>query len=172
MQFDINTYYFFDHQHNRRFKPVNMPKELTVIVDSNEQLALINKTCTDFIPHIKMPLENGDYSLLGYEDKIVCERKMQSDWLHYIGKDRKNTELKLDRMQNYPYKAFIIETPDVYDVSRAYKLTKESVRGFLKSLRFRRGFHVFIHHNRDLCQMFLLDFLTYSFKLIKENEKC
>ena len=50
------------------------PDNLTVIVDTREQLPLELSMCT-----IRGTLPTGDYSILGFEEYVVVERKSLPD---------------------------------------------------------------------------------------------
>lgn len=82
------------------------PEDLTVIVDSREQLPW------DFGP---MKCERGtlptaDYSILGLEHQIAVERKSLPDLLGCIGGGRERFERELQRLLAYPARALIVES--------------------------------------------------------------
>uniref|UniRef100_A0A6M3KZA5 ERCC4 domain-containing protein n=1 Tax=viral metagenome TaxID=1070528 RepID=A0A6M3KZA5_9ZZZZ len=113
-------------------------------------------------------LKHGDYSVHGFMDQIVAERKQMSDLLAYIGKDRDRTIKKLDAMQRFFFKAFLIEADDALDLPDYTQLQESHVLGFLKCLRVKYGFHILISRDRQELERFVLEHFIYAVKLLRQ----
>jgi len=81
-----------------------IPDNFTLIQDTREQLPLFTperqSRDTTFLYRDELlittgTLHNGDYSVIGYENKVCIELKRLSDFLSYLGTERKKTEHKL-----------------------------------------------------------------------------
>ncbi len=82
-----------------------MKPSVTVIIDTREQ------TPWEFpdMPSQPGTLTTGDYSIKGLENVISVERKSLSDLLGCIGSDRERFKKELHRLQDYQFRALIIE---------------------------------------------------------------
>lgn len=77
--------------------------DFTVIIDTREQKPF------SFPNSEKGTLKTGDYSLKGYEDQIVIERKSIPDLFGSFGKGRTRFEKEYQRLSKFKYKALVIE---------------------------------------------------------------
>jgi len=162
-----------------------IPEDFTLIQDTREQLPLFTperqaKSST-FLYRDKLlittgTLRNGDYSVIGYEDKVCIELKRMGDFLSYLGAEREKTEEKLTRMQSYYFKALLIHCeepvimhPDIYSFDQKSRIKNTHVRGFLKSCRIQYGVHVYISPDIEKCREFVVDHLTYAVKKLREQ---
>jgi len=143
--------------YNYTLKPTVIPKDFTVVIDTREQKPLF--TNHPNLPIVHKKLDDGDYSLLGYEDKITIERKMDGDYRSYVGKEAKKTQAKLKRMMDYEYAALVVEQnwEDLHRYNEYSRLHPESSRGFLASVDVKYGITVFCNRNREWCERFVLD---------------
>lgn len=82
---------------------------MKIVIDSREQLPLDFKTSTHIEGVVIKKLEAGDYSILGYEDKIAIERKSANDLFGTLGKGHKRFNRELARAKGYDYFGIIIE---------------------------------------------------------------
>ncbi len=80
------------------------PEKLTVIVDTREQLPLELSMHT-----IRGTLPTGDYSVKGFEEYVVVERKSLPDLIGCMTTGRDRFERELQRMRSYEAKAVIVE---------------------------------------------------------------
>jgi DNA excision repair protein ERCC-4 len=80
------------------------PDNLTVIVDTREQLPLELSMRT-----IRGTLPTGDYSVLGFEEYVVVERKSLPDLIGCMTTGRHRFERELQRMRSYEARAVIVE---------------------------------------------------------------
>lgn len=59
---------------------------------------------------IERKLDTGDYSLLGFEDKLCIERKASvSELAGNLGKDKKRFMAEIDRMTDFDFKFLVLE---------------------------------------------------------------
>ncbi len=129
----------------------------------NNTADVILKTA-DKVPFINQALYNGDYSILGFENYFTIERKMISDFLAYIGRERNTkTVHKLSRFRYMinrgGWVGLIIEAAEeeLMKGSMYSKITPEMIRQALISMRVRWGIHVYFNPDRDYLKRFVVD---------------
>ncbi len=81
------------------------PEDLTVIVDSREQLPWDLSPMKSAVG----TLPTGDYSVLGLEHMIAVERKSRDDFLGCVGVERERFEREMHRLRAYECRALVIE---------------------------------------------------------------
>ena len=90
----------------------------TVLVDQREQKPFqfrglkagsAQKQRPLVIPIQKAHLYTGDYSILGFEDRIAVERKSKSDLFFCMGKDRGRFEEQIRRLNEMQHAYVIVE---------------------------------------------------------------
>ena len=155
-----------------KWKPVTIPDDdFTLIIDTREQQPLFQRPQKGLnIIHKK--LDDGDYSVLGFEDKIFIERKKLSDLLSYIGRERKATVGKLSRVRDFAFKGLIIEVDEstLYNQQmypQMSKMTKEMVEAFLLSFEIRFGGHYKCSRYRTECERWVLNHAVYTYKRLR-----
>lgn len=81
-------------------------QDITAIVDRREQRPL------DLSPlkTIEGTLQTGDYSLLGLEHIVSCERKSLVDCIACCGRDRERFEREIERLLAFPVRLLVVET--------------------------------------------------------------
>jgi len=150
------------------WKRYSIPAGFVMVEDTREQLPLfINPP--DALVVVRKMLKQGDYSVMGYEDTITVERKY-TDFFAYVGTERqKHTIPKLEAMSKYLWAALAIEVDPFKIPEQAKqpqkggkKLTKKSIRDFLKSVRVHYHIHVYWGTRQEI-EIFILDHLTYAF---------
>jgi ERCC4-type nuclease len=88
-----------------------MKSDFIIIIDSREQRPYDFQNIKPESPEtIIQGLNTGDYSVVGLEDKICCERKSISDLFSSVGSGRKRFENEMVRMSEFDYAALIIES--------------------------------------------------------------
>ena len=86
----------------------------TIAFDTREQLPFafqnmrIDRKKT-FVLTQRVTLQTGDYSIIGYEDKICVERKSLEDLYQTLGKGRERFIRELERMQDFERSLIVIE---------------------------------------------------------------
>lgn len=95
-----------------------MKSAFTVVCDTREQAPWTFKKLKKKVKGVMQPLDvltirrglkTGDYSILGYESKIVVERKSVADLVGTITTGRERFESELERMEEMDFAAVIIE---------------------------------------------------------------
>jgi len=83
--------------------------DFTILIDRREQLAYTFsniKPC----PQIEYAtLQEGDYSIKGYKDKIGIERKEKSDLFGSMGTGRARFQRECERLSKFQYAAIVTE---------------------------------------------------------------
>jgi DNA excision repair protein ERCC-4 len=89
-----------------------------VVIDTREQknFTFEGMTCDAIdgggpltVPTVLNTLASGDYSLLGYETRVACERKSLADLYGTIGQGRDRFERELARLNAMDWAAVVIE---------------------------------------------------------------
>ena len=77
-----------------QLKPVVLPKDMIILVDTREQLP----TFSGYNQHIIQTLKNGDQSIKGCEHLFAIERKKQGDlWTYCSSEMERKTKPKMQR---------------------------------------------------------------------------
>jgi len=147
------------------WKPTKIPKGFVLLRDTREQRPLFKGFAE------VETLHNGDYSVRGYEDLLVVERKQLSDFWAYIGVERAKTRIKLERLRVMSFAGLVIESTErkLYGEQKYTKLTREHARGFITSAEVCYGIHVFISADRVKLERWILDRLVYGYRMLKEG---
>jgi len=151
------------------FKPkIEIPDGFILVVDTREQTPLF-VTARPWIVYKK--LDQGDYSILGFEDMIAIERKSITDLLNVIGRGRARFEKEIERLKDYWWKGLLIEgtEKDVYDVSRYSSVHPNTRYHSLASWEIR-GFHIYYAENKRKARWWVLSRLTKLYKHLREGK--
>jgi ERCC4-type nuclease len=144
------------------------PEDFVMIADTREQRPLF----TRFPPGLMIKsktLKDGDYSILGFEDKICFERKGISDLFPFCSTEREKTIKKMYRFKSMEFVGLIIEAKES-EVLRFQQFTDvhpEVVRGALTSFQVRYGVHVRFGDREDIAR-WMLDIMIKYFNIKKE----
>lgn len=148
------------------WKPTVIPKGFVLVVDTREQLPFF--TGEQLFPITRKTLHHGDYSVLGMENMVCVERKQTSDFLSYIGSERKKTTRKLTAMKDMYWKALVIETENPFDIPDYSRMIPEHIRGNLVSICVRYGLHVYWHKDRTELERWVIDRLVKCYNVLRE----
>lgn len=155
------------------FKPVAIPEQFKVIIDTREQNELF--TGKDYKERLQIEhnmLKHGDYSYVGGKDVIAIERKYKEDLYKYIF-DHARTVAKLEAMNHLKFKGLVIEGTEnnLYDVKSSFSkyITIEVIRGFLRSVNLKYNMHVYFG-SRQAIETWTLDRLVGMHNITMENE--
>lgn len=87
---------------------------MKIIIDTREQ-----KPYQFPLEHeiVSRGLKTGDYSVEGFEDTVVVERKGLGDLIHCLTTGRARFRRQLGRLRKIPYRTVIIDTT-IYQISR------------------------------------------------------
>ena len=137
-------------------KPTPIPEGFVLIQDTREQRALFNRIPKGLTVQAAT-LNNGDYSVKGFEDAVCFERKAGDIW-SYVAGDRDKTKEKMERFKAYEFVGLIIEARELelFQFQERSKVHPEVMRAALVSFEVRYGVHIY-YGDRDNCARWLLD---------------
>lgn len=88
-----------------------MTSNFIITIDTREQRPYTFENIKPEPPQtVTQGLSTGDYSIIGFEDKVCVERKEKSDLFNSVGKGRERLEREFQRMQSFDYAALVIES--------------------------------------------------------------
>ena len=90
----------------RRRKKIHIP---VIITDTRENCGYLFKNKEAEAKIVMKKLDVGDYSLEGYENEIVIERKRINELFGNFAGDRERFMREVERMEKIPYKFLLIE---------------------------------------------------------------
>ena len=152
----------------RSLKPFRFPPGFVLAIDTREQLPLFENV--DGLVTDRKKLDFGDYSIVGFEDRVCIERKRISDLTSYIASDRENTIKKLDAMKPLDWKALVVECEEIelYLPKQFTSVPPEVFRQTLASWRLRYNLHTYFSGDRRMVEMFVLDHLIKYYRIARE----
>jgi len=119
----------------------------------------------------KRPLKNGDYSIKGFSrTNFQLSANNSPIFISYIGSERKRTKKKLERLSKMKFAALVIESSfdELMIPGMFSKVSPETARQFLISIRIRYYIHIFMNNKRSLCEQFIIDSAIKFFKTMRE----
>lgn len=127
-----------------------------VVVDTREQRPYT------FPGAVTGTLPTGDYSLLGFEDRIAIERKTKADAYGSLGCGRARFRREAERMSELQYAAIVIEAsvPDFLCPPPFSQLAPAAALNSLLAWSVRFGIPVFFAGDRDHGAAITLQLLT------------
>jgi len=159
-----------------KFNKIIIPEDFILIVDTREQKPLFDNNKKSVWKNklriVERSLKHGDYSIEGMENKVCIERKMVSDFISYVGKDRKNTDTKCEAMKSLLWKALVIESDrdSLFIPAFGSRVTCNQVYSFLVSRAVKYNMHIYIDNDRTNIEMYVLSHLVYFYKKIRKGE--
>lgn len=116
-----------------------------IVIDTREQRPY------PFPGAVPGTLPTGDYSLLGFEDRIAIERKTKNDAYTSLGRERARFRREAERMSTLQYGAIVIEAsvPDFLRPPLFSQLAPTAAMGSLLAWSVRFGIQVFFAGDRD-----------------------
>lgn len=145
------------------FKPkITIPEGFVLVVDTREQTPLFDQC--EWVVYKK--LDQGDYSVLGFESVVAVERKSKSDLLASLGVNRKRFKQEIERLMDYEWKGLVIECSEkeLYVPTMFSLLNFQSLYHSISSLEVR-GFHVYYAATREHARDWVLSRLVKFYKL-------
>ena len=148
-------------------KPTPIPDGFVLVQDTREQLPLFTRLPSG-LTIMSKKLNNGDYSVLGLENKIAFERK-SSDLFAYCTVERDKTVAKMKRFKSYEFVGLVIEMKEIeaYQFQAYTKVHPESIRGAITSFQVRYGVHVY-WGSREQCGRYIMDCATKFYTMKHE----
>ena len=149
---------------------IDVPDGFVMIQDTREQKPLFSKPRSWII---NTKLDEGDYSIKGFEKVVVIERKSLNDFYNSLGNDRERFEKELERLQGYKWKGLVVESPyqDVFIRLVDYsKLHPNSLYHSIASLECKHFLHVFYAPTRKDARWWVLSRLVKLYKYLREGK--
>lgn len=116
-------------------------------------------------------LDVGDYSIKGYESKVMIERKTIGDLWNTLGRDWDRFLRELDRAKDHKIKFLIIEA-NLADLDRGFSYSKvppENIHAKLISLQVKHNVHVIFAGRIDKAREYTRRLLAKLFKYCEEG---
>lgn len=137
-----------------------------IIIDSREQRMLDFSDWKSGV--IRKTMKTGDYSLMGFDDILVVERKSLTDLVMCTGRERERFERCLSRMELYPYRYLLLETSasDIHKGRWRSNIHPNQVIGFLNSIQVKRKIQVLYLSNPQVASIFLMNLFD---KILKND---
>lgn len=109
------------------------------------------------VPTVVATLASGDYSLLGYQTRVACERKSLSDLYGTLGQGRERFERELERLKDYDFAAVVVEASLLEIATRPPEYSEVNPKTVYRSIlawsvRYPR-IHWFTCDNRELAEI-------------------
>lgn len=117
-------------------------------------------------------LDTGDYSLKGYENLVMIERKTIGDLWGTLTFGRERFMKEMDRALEYPIRYLVIEgtLKDIDAGFRYSKVTPEFIHASLISLQVKYGVHVvFTDKRTDIAQTYVRNLLAKLFQYCEDG---
>lgn len=128
---------------------------MEIIIDTREQKPYKFEFAPLDVKVVKETLKTGDYSIKGFEDQIIVERKSLSDLFGTVGQGRKRFEKELERMSKIKH-AFLVIEADWTQILRhpptRSKLNPKSVFGSIIAWEQRFNIHIWTCPNRAFAE--------------------
>jgi len=141
-----------------KLKGFTFPKGFKLLVDTREQRPLFTRLPSGLVM-VSKKLDNGDYSICGFESSFAIERKQISDFCGYVGKEREKTVEKMERFKDMEWVGLVIEARES-ELLRHQEFSQvhpESIRQALVSFEVRYGIHIFHSNKREDLARYILD---------------
>ena len=140
-----------------------------IVIDSREQ------TPYGFpgLKTIRFALPAGDYSLIGFENKIAVERKTLDDYVHTIIHDRDRWKREMEKLSNYETACVVVEA-DLFDIRRKRFQSgahPNSILGSTTAEFVDRRIPVFFASDRQCAEWMTASILGRFWKMKTDPEK-
>ena len=140
-----------------------------LVVDTREQRPLFKPSSWV----VDEKLDQGDYSIRGFEDRVVIERKGLGDLYGSLGKGRKRFEREIQRIQGYQWWGLLVEGSEkkMYDSIESYSsLHPNSLYHSLASLEVQTQCHIYYARDRRVGKEWVLSRLTRLYRYLREGK--
>ena len=146
---------------------------LPVVIDSREQLPFFMHPNFDakIIKTVK-GLKAGDYSLVGYEEKIAIERKSLRDLYGSFTSGRDRFEREFARLRDYEFSAVVVEAthnailhPSEYDRYWRSRANPGAVWQSIVSWSVKYPTHWYLLSNRRYAETVTYDLLRHYWRM-------
>jgi DNA excision repair protein ERCC-4 len=138
-----------------------------VIDDSREQVPF----AFEHLPVVRAGLATGDYSVVGLEHLIACERKELADLLACCGRERDRFKAELQRLRAYRFRLLVVEA-DADDLERGdwrSRLTPNHVLGNLSAWCAQYGLPIWLGGSHEAAGRFVERWLYQCARCIAQE---
>ena len=141
------------------------PTGFILICDTRENDMLFKRP-TKGLVIVRDKLDEGDYSIRGFEKNITVERKNVMDLFQSVGKERDTFKARLGRMAQMEKAFLLIEgsEDEVLSYQPYSNLHPNVVRGFLASLEVKTPIKIHFAETRKGAERYVLDTLLKYYK--------
>lgn len=156
--------------HRDTLKLPRIPDGFILLQDTREQKPLFIDGTFPELVIVTTTLNQGDYSIRGFEDKFCIERKQISDFYGYIGKERIKTTEKMEKFKGMEWVGLVVEASEA-DLLTGFimsKVSPETARQALVSFEVRYGVHVYYSRSREDIARWVLDRAIKFYKIQRE----
>lgn len=160
--------------HRSILKPFSFPKGFYLIQDTREKRPLFEES-QHGLRVVTETLRYGDYSIRGFEDNFIIERKKISDFYSYIGKERNKTVKKMEKFKEISssggYAGIVIEASES-DILSGYHMSQvspESARQALVSFEVRYDVKIYYGQSRADIRRWILDRAIKFYRIRRET---
>ena len=144
-------------------------KAFTIIVDTREQLPFLFKNY-EGVTVIRKALKTGDYSIGGFENKIVIERKAGGDYLSSITHDRDRFESELTRLAEIPHTFIVIEDELANLIKYNRNINVNSILGTIASWEIKYNTRFHFMRGRELAEAFIYRIFYNFLRTVKSED--
>lgn len=143
--------------------PELKPEDIHAVCDTREQ----RPYNLEPFQVTRVGLKTGDYSLLGFEDKVTIERKSLDDLIGSISTGRERFEREVERLKFIDQKVILVEGSYEDIVQHRYlsRMHPNSVVGTIAKYQLQ-GLPIMLAGNRANAQDFAKRFLFLSYKYL------
>jgi ERCC4-type nuclease len=140
-------------------------QSITIAIDTREQLEY-----SFSIPSIRKKLDAGDYSLVGFENRIAVERKTLDDFVNTVIKQRERFYRELKKLSKMESSCVVVESNlrDILDARYKAGVHPNAVIGAITSIIVDFHVPVYFCSDRQVTCRFVQDFLTRYYRRIIE----
>ena len=143
----------------------------TVVVDKREQRPYFFDP--DSVSVQLGTLSEGDYTILGFEERIAIERKSLEDFVGSVVRERDRFKRELERLRTYELACVVVEA-DLRDVIRgSYRSRAHPNSIFASALAIYTdyGIPVFFCSDREIAARFVMGLLLRFHQRVMNQER-
>jgi len=151
---------------------------MKIVIDTREQLPLHFRRSKNLEGTVRGTLSTGDYSILGWEDKIAIERKSPADLFGTLGTDNKRFKREIERaITRLDYFAIIVECSQTVILNKSFdgahnikKMRGDVVIKILSTLQVKYGIPVIFCNGRAEASS-IIRHLFYAYLRMQEKKR-
>ncbi len=140
------------------------PEGFILKIDTREQEALFLDKPPSGLHIVREVLSCGDYSIVGYENKITVEKKSVLDLLSCLGQQRDRFKVEIEHMATFERKWIVVlgSEEELLSFQVYSKMHPNSVRASICSIEVRNNIHFHYQPKKSEIERWILDrFIKY-----------